>query len=70
MKFGQILVCCMINISNMFFVQCWGLDPNSKPFYDFIKMIQQDVSICSGEHLPILIVPYSSPFQTYGTLES
>ena len=59
----------MINISNMFLAQCWRLLPSSRPFYNFIKMIQQDVSICSGGHLPFLIVPHS-PFQKYGTLES
>ena len=39
MKFGQILMCCMTNTSNMFLAQCWRLQ---RPFYDFIKM-----TICS-----------------------
>ena len=30
MKFGQILVCCMTNISNMFLVQCWTLEHSSR----------------------------------------
>ena len=38
MKFGQILVCCMTNISNMFLAQCWRLETSPRPFYDFIKM--------------------------------
>ena len=35
---SQILVCCMINISNMFLRQYWRLETSSRPFYDFIKM--------------------------------
>ena len=38
MKFGQILVYCMTNISNIFLAQCWRLETSSRPFYDFIKM--------------------------------
>ena len=38
MKFGQILVCCMKNISNMFLAQFWSVKARSKRFYDFIKM--------------------------------
>ena len=37
-KFGQILVCCMANISNMFLVQNWRLETSSRAFYDSIKM--------------------------------
>ena len=37
MKFGQILVCCMKNVSNMFLVQSWRLETSSRPFYDFIE---------------------------------
>ena len=45
MKFGQILVCCMTNISAMFLAQCWRLETTSRPFYDFIKMtIQRDLT--------------------------
>ena len=44
--FGQILVCCMTNISNMFLAKCWRLETSSRLFYDFIKMIiQQDLAI-------------------------
>ena len=43
MKFGQILVCCMTNISNMFLAQYWKLVPDS---YDFIEMTtQRDLAI-------------------------
>ena len=38
MKFGQVLVCCMTNISNMFLVLCQRLETSSRPFYEFIKM--------------------------------
>ena len=63
MKFGQILVCCMTNISNMFLVECWRLETSSRLFYDFVKMaIQQDLAIFNGWHIPFLIVLYS-PFQ-------
>ena len=44
MKFGQILVCCMTKISNMFLAECWRLETSSRLFYDFGKMtIQQDL---------------------------
>ena len=70
MKFGQILVCCMTNISNMFLAECWRLETSSRLFYDFIKMtIQQDLAIFNGWHIPILIVLYSS-FQKNETLKS
>ena len=63
MKFGQILVCCMTNISNMFLAECWGLETSSRLFYDFIKVaIQQDLAIFIGYHMPFLIVPHP-PFQ-------
>ena len=32
MKFGQILVCSMTNISNMFLAQCCRLEASSRPF--------------------------------------
>ena len=63
MKFGQILVCCMTNISDLFFAQCWRLETTSRLFYNFIKMtIEQDLTILNSWHLPFLSVPYS-PFQ-------
>ena len=33
MKLGQILQYCMINISNMFFGQCWRLETSSRPYF-------------------------------------
>ena len=46
MKFGQILVCSMTNISNMFLTECWRLETSSSLFYDFIKKtMQQDLDI-------------------------
>ena len=70
MKFGQILVCCMTNISNMFLAECWRWETSSRPFYDFIEMtIQQDLGIFNGWHIPLLIVLYS-PFRKNETLES
>ena len=63
MKFGQILVYCMANISNMFLAEFLRLETSSSLFYDFIKItIQQDLAIFSGWHIPFLIVLYS-PFQ-------
>ena len=45
-KYYHILVCCLTNISNMFFAQCWRLEISSTPFYDFIKMtIKQGLAI-------------------------
>ena len=38
-KFGQKLVCCMTNISNMFLAECLRLETSSRLFYDFNKMI-------------------------------
>ena len=52
MKFDQILVCCMTNISNMVLAQCCRLESIFRPFYDFIKMmIQQDLTIFDSGHL-------------------
>ena len=69
-KFGQIVVYCMRNISNLFLAQCWRLETNSRLFYFFIKMtIKQDLTIFNSWHLPFFIVPYS-PFQKDDTLES
>ena len=70
LKFGQILACCMTNISNMFLAKCWRLETSSRLYYDFIKMtIQQDLAIFNDWHIPFLIVLYS-PFQKNKTLES
>ena len=43
MKFGQILVCCMTNISNMFLAECWRLETSSRLFYYFIKKGQYNM---------------------------
>ena len=69
MKFGQILVCCMTNISKMFLFECWRLKASSRLFYDFIIWNLQDLAIFNGWHILFLIVLYS-PFQKYETLES
>ena len=70
MKFGQILVCWMRNISNMFSTQCWRLKTSSRPFYDFIEItILRNVAISNSWYLPFLIAPYLS-FQKSETLES
>ena len=69
-KFSQILVCCMTNISNLFLAECCRLETSSRLFYDFIKItIQQDPTIFNGWHIPFLIVLYS-PLQKNETLES
>ena len=70
MKFGQILVCCMTNISSMFLAEYWRLETSSRLFYKFFKMtIEQDLAIFNGSHIPFLIVLYP-PFQKNETLES
>ena len=38
MKFDQILMFCMTDISNIFLTQCWKLETSSRPSYDVIKM--------------------------------
>ena len=38
MKFGQTLVCCMANISNMCLAQYWRLETSFRPFYKIIKV--------------------------------
>ena len=59
MKFGQILVCCMTNISNIILAECWRLKTSSRLFHDFIKItIQQDLAVFNGWHIPFLIVVY------------
>ena len=63
MKFGQILVCCMTNICNMFLIHCWKRETSYRPFYDFIKMtIWQDLAIFNSWHLTFWNVPYK-PFE-------
>ena len=37
MKFGQILVCCMKNISNMFLADCWRLETSCRLFMILLK---------------------------------
>ena len=70
MKFGQILVYCMTNISNIFLAHSWRLETSSRLFYDFIKMaIYQDLAIFNCWHLPFLNVSYS-PFEKNWNLES
>ena len=70
MKLGQILVCPMTNISNLFLAQCWRLESSFRPFYDFIQMaIERNLVIFNSWHLPFLIVCYSH-FQKNETLES
>ena len=62
MKFGQILVCCMTNVCNMFLAQWWKLKTSPRRFY-FIKMtLQQDVAVFNSWHLPFLIIS-CLPFQ-------
>ena len=43
MKFGQILMCCMINISNMFLVQCWRLETSPRPFHNLLKWQNSEI---------------------------
>ena len=70
MKFGQILVCCMTNISNMFLTESgdWKLVPGS-----FMILFYNGNTARSGHfnarHIPFLIVLYS-PFRKNETLAS
>ena len=58
-KFRQILVCCKINISNMFLALEWRLETSSRLFYDFIKMtILRDLAIFNSYPLQLLNVHY------------
>ena len=44
MKFGQILMYLVTNISKMFLAQCWRLETISRPLHDFNEMtIQRDL---------------------------
>ena len=55
MKYGQILVCFMANISNMILAQYWRLKTSSRFFYDFTKMTtQRDPAIFNSRCLPFL----------------
>ena len=56
-KFGQILVCCMRNISNLFLAKCWKLETNSRLFYFFIKRtIKQDLTIFNSWHFWLSLI--------------
>ena len=49
MKFDQILVYRITQISNMFLAHCWRLETSSRPFYDFNEMtLEKDLSIFSS----------------------
>ena len=37
MRFGQILVCCMAKIYNLFLAECWGLQTSSWLFFILLK---------------------------------
>ena len=69
MKFDQILVWCMTNISNMFLANAgdWKLVPG--PFMLLLKWRQWDFAIFNSWHLPFLYVP-DLPCQKNETLES
>ena len=57
MKFGQILVCCMANIFNMFLAQCWRLETALYPFMILLKLaISRDLAIVNNLHLSFLNV--------------
>ena len=49
MKFGEILVCLITNMFNMFLAQCWRLGTRSRSYYNFNEMaIWQNLSIFSS----------------------
>ena len=69
MKFGQILMHLITNISNMFLAQCWRLETSSRPFYDSNEMaIYQDLLTFSSWSSPFLILS-NSPFQKNETVQ-
>ena len=45
MKFGQILVCGMTIISDMFLAQCQKLETSFRPLCDFITMTIDQVLV-------------------------
>ena len=59
MKFGQVLVYLITNISNMFLAQCCRRETSSRIFYFNEMRIWQDVSIFSSCYLLFLILLYS-----------
>ena len=70
MIFGQILMCYITNIYDMFLAQWWRLETSSRLFYDFIKTtILRDLALFNSWHLPYLNVP-NTPFQNNERLES
>ena len=70
MKFGQILMHLITNISNMFLAQCWRLETSSTPSYDLNEMeIYRDLLIFSSWSSPFLILS-CSPFQKNETVET
>ena len=65
MKFVQILLCCITNISDMFLAQCWRHcssigETSSSSFYDFKWQYTKKWPILIVDILLFLIVSYSS----------
>ena len=70
-KFGQILVCCMINISNMFLAKCWSWKLVPGSFMILLKWQYSKIwPFLMVDIYHFLIVLYSIPFQKNETLES
>ena len=71
MKFGQILVCCMANIFNMFLAQCWRLETVPYPFMILLKLaISRDLAIVNNWHLSFLNALFKKKKKKNETLES
>ena len=60
MKFGQILVCCMTNISNIVLAQCWRLKRVPGLFMILLQWQYNKIwrHFLIVDILPLLIVPY------------
>ena len=70
MKFGEILVYLIINMSNLCLGQCWRLKTSSRSCYSFNEMtIWRDLTIFSSLYYPFLIFLYLN-FQKIETLET
>ena len=43
LRCGQILVCCVKSIFNMFLIEFWRLETRSSPYYDLSKLQYSDI---------------------------
>ena len=65
MKFGQMLVCCMTNISTWLHAGDWKFVPGS--FMILLKQQYRKIWLFNSWHLPFLNVPYSPFYKKWNT---